>query len=170
MDDQMLHTYWQQKVFTKLLGLQYIIVYRKGSENRVANALSRHPAPTDQLVAISTCTRSWWDTVNQGYNADPKALEMLQALMVKPDAIPNFIFCDGIQRFKGNVWIGNNVPLQHQILEVVHSSTMQGHLGFPVTYMKLQQLFAWQGMKASAQQFVQSCSICQQDKSNRSKY
>jgi hypothetical protein len=45
LSDQRLHTHWQQKVFTKLIGLQYKIVYRKGSTNRVVDALSWHPVP-----------------------------------------------------------------------------------------------------------------------------
>ena len=41
LNDQRLHTVWQQRVFTKLLGLQYRIVYKPGTNNRVENALSR---------------------------------------------------------------------------------------------------------------------------------
>jgi ABC-type sugar transport system permease subunit len=46
-----MHTPWQQKVFTKLIGLQYKILYRKGAENGAADALSRYPST--QLAAIS---------------------------------------------------------------------------------------------------------------------
>jgi hypothetical protein len=45
LSDQRLHTHWQQRVFSKLLGLQYHIVYRSGSSNSAADALSRHPSP-----------------------------------------------------------------------------------------------------------------------------
>jgi len=41
LNEQRLHTQWQQKIFTKLLGLQYKVVYKKGVENGVADALSR---------------------------------------------------------------------------------------------------------------------------------
>jgi hypothetical protein len=41
LNEQRLHTVWQHKVFTKLLGLQYRVVYKKGAENRVADALSK---------------------------------------------------------------------------------------------------------------------------------
>jgi hypothetical protein len=43
LNEQRLHTHWQQKVFTKLLGLNYRIIYRKGTENIAADALSRKP-------------------------------------------------------------------------------------------------------------------------------
>ena len=55
LNEQRLHTPWQQKVFTKLLGLQYRIVYKPGSTDRAADALSRRTT-TPQLMAISTCT------------------------------------------------------------------------------------------------------------------
>jgi hypothetical protein len=41
LNEQRLHTVWQHKVFTKLLGLQYKIIYKKGFENHVVDALSR---------------------------------------------------------------------------------------------------------------------------------
>jgi hypothetical protein len=59
--DQRLHTYWQQKMFTKLIGLQYKIVYKRGSDNRAVDALSRHPAPSAQLLAI------WLHKIQKGY-------------------------------------------------------------------------------------------------------
>jgi hypothetical protein len=40
LEDQRLTTNWQHKAFTKLLGLQYKLCYRKAVENRAADALS----------------------------------------------------------------------------------------------------------------------------------
>ena len=37
LNEQRLNTAWQQKVFTRLLGLQYRIVYKPGADNRVAD-------------------------------------------------------------------------------------------------------------------------------------
>jgi hypothetical protein len=97
-------------------------------------------------MAISTCTPVWLQSMQEGYQQDPKTQQMLTALLVKPDAIPHFT------------------------LEAVHSSTGGGHSGFPVTYRKMKQLFAWQGMKTITKAFVQSCTTCQQAKPIRTKY
>lgn len=53
LNEQRLHTAWQQKVFAKLLGLQYKIIYRKGSDGTAADALSRRPH-TESLLAVSS--------------------------------------------------------------------------------------------------------------------
>jgi hypothetical protein len=52
--DQWLHTPWQLKLYTKLVGIQYKIVYRPGCSNLATDALSRHPAPPVQLNATSS--------------------------------------------------------------------------------------------------------------------
>lgn len=55
LDDQRLTTVWQQKAFTKLLGLQYKICYRKGPENNAADALPRRQhLDTFSLQSITT--------------------------------------------------------------------------------------------------------------------
>ena len=41
VNEKILNTPRHQKVSTKLLGMQYKIIYKKGSENRDADALSR---------------------------------------------------------------------------------------------------------------------------------
>jgi hypothetical protein len=67
LSDQRLHMFWQQKVSTKLISLQYKISYREGADNRVVDALSRHHSPPIQLMAISTYTSLWLHSVQEGY-------------------------------------------------------------------------------------------------------
>lgn len=78
LTDQRLHTPWQHKVFSKLMGLQYRIVYKKGVDNRVADALSRRPHTEDQVFAISCCQPLWLVTTVDAYHQDPVTLEKLQ--------------------------------------------------------------------------------------------
>ena len=73
LNEQRLHTQWQQKVFTKLLGLQYKVVYKKGVKNGVADALSRRTHHLSQCAAVSQCTPQWISAVQQGYQYDEAA-------------------------------------------------------------------------------------------------
>jgi hypothetical protein len=60
LSEQQLNTHWQQKVFTKLLGLQYRIVYKKGADNRVADALSRKAVQSTSTCCVQRCLQSLW--------------------------------------------------------------------------------------------------------------
>jgi hypothetical protein len=72
LNEQRLHTMWQQKVYSKLASLQYRIIYKKGSEN-TADALSRYPHTQGQLFHVSHCTPIWIQEVVQGYEQDDLA-------------------------------------------------------------------------------------------------
>jgi transposase InsO family protein len=170
LNEQRMNTPWQQKVFTKLLGMQYKIVYKPGSDNRVADALSRRVHDTPAVLAISACSPQWCQDIIDGYLRDEEAKRLLAKLVVNGSSVPHFSLQDGIIKFKNKIWVGNNQSMHQAILEAIHSSAVGGHSGFPVTYHKLKQLFSWPGMRKFAKQFVASCSVCQQSKPERIKY
>ena len=171
LEDQRISTPWQQKVMVKLLGLRYRIVYRRGPDNRAADALSRCPQPAQgELAAVSTCLPVWLDEVQQGYRADPQAQKLLVQL-ADPTAVPSeFTLEEGILRLHGRVWVGRNEQLQRRILQALHDSAIGGHSGFNVTYQRVRNLFAWPGMKKHVREFVSACSICKQAKPERVRY
>lgn len=170
LNEHRLNTTWQQKVFSKLLGLQYKIIYKKGSDNSVADALSRRPHHSGNLLAMSASVPQWCEELVAGYQLDPHALDIMTKLSVAPDSVPNFTLTNGILRFKGKVWLGNNVQLQQKVLQALHESAIGGHSGIPVTIRRIKQLFAWGSLKKDVQAFVTSCPVCQQAKVERVKY
>lgn len=98
--DQRLHTPWQLKMYTKLVGLQYKVVYKLGSSNLAADALSRHPEPPSQVAAISYSSPTWLTEVADGYQADPFSKRLLQELSVAPQSHPPYTLQDGLLRYK----------------------------------------------------------------------
>lgn len=82
LSEQRLHTPWQQKVFTKLVGLQYRIVYCQGSDNRAADALSRMHSP--ECSAVSVAQPQWLQEVADSYASDDQAKELIAKLAVDP--------------------------------------------------------------------------------------
>lgn len=54
--------------YDKVVGLQYCLVYKKGVENRPADALLRKAGGhKDDLMAMSTCVLSWLTEVAERY-------------------------------------------------------------------------------------------------------
>jgi hypothetical protein len=147
LNEQRLHTVWKHKVFTKLLGLQYKVVYKKGTENRVADALSRRTHPELSLQLISSITPEWLLSVQASYDVDPHATDLIAKLSLKGDFVPNYTYKDGLLRYKSRIWIGQDPALQSQLIQALHNSAVGGHSGSPMTYRRLKHIFTWKGMK-----------------------
>jgi hypothetical protein len=161
LSEQKLNTPWQQRVFSKLLGLQYKVVYKKGVENGAADALSRMPLVEFALFSLSTAVPQWLLQVADSYVQDVKAQALLAALATNQSDSTHYTLHSGIIRYKGRVWVGNDPCIHKNIMSTLHDSPLGGHSGFPVTYRKIKQIFAWAGMKSVVKEFVANCSMCQ---------
>lgn len=111
LNDQRLHTVWQQKVFTKLLGLHYQIVYKKGADNSAANSLSRRAHPKHSCCAMSVVTPEWCQDIIAGYHQDKQSTTLLEKLVTNGSVVPHFTLDKGLIRYKNRIWVGNNRPL-----------------------------------------------------------
>ena len=112
LTNQRLHTSWQQKLFSKLVGLQFRIVYKPGAANQVADALSRKSFHDSSCAAISVVAPTWIQEVVSGYAADPMSSEMIAKLIIDSAAVPGFSLRDGVLRQGTRIWIGDNKVLQ----------------------------------------------------------
>ena len=81
-------------------------------------------------------------------------------LAVSENSEPHFSMHQGLLWYKGRIWVGTDMILQHKIIEAFHSSPVGGHSGFPATYRRIKPLFAWTGLKSSVHQFVTACPTC----------
>jgi hypothetical protein len=84
LTDQRLHTDWQQKALTKMVGLQYKVVYKKGTLNGAADALSHKPVTASELMAMTTVKPLWLEQVEASYANDTHAQTLLQKLSLDP--------------------------------------------------------------------------------------
>ncbi|XP_019200240.1 PREDICTED: uncharacterized protein LOC109193863 [Ipomoea nil] len=99
--DQKITTSAQQKGLSKLLGLHYTIQYKKGSENCVADALSRREVNQEaELKAVLSIRPQWMEEVANSYEEDDWAQDKLTASLINPSNDPNIAIVEGLIRCK----------------------------------------------------------------------
>jgi hypothetical protein len=112
-------------------------VYKKGTENRVADALSRRSQQIAYLHSIFVVQPQWLLAVQNSYSTNLVAKELLTKLALAHGSVPHFTLLNGILRYKSKVWIGQDPSLHSQLISAMHNTTLGGHSGVPVTYSRL---------------------------------
>uniref|UniRef100_A0A0A9BSM5 Integrase catalytic domain-containing protein n=1 Tax=Arundo donax TaxID=35708 RepID=A0A0A9BSM5_ARUDO len=155
----------QCKAMTRLVGLQFKILYRKGKENSAADALSR----VGHLMAIQTVSEAqplWIQEVLNSYNTDPGTRQLAQLVIKSPDE-HGYSLHQGVIRHGDQIWIGENSALRTKLIAALHDSVVGGHSGAQATYQRVKRSFHWRGLKQDVEEFVKQCGVCQQAKHER---
>lgn len=161
--DQKLTEGVQHKLMMKLLEFNFTIQYKKGAENRVADALSRL---LPKCMAISAPVPTWTEELVESYLADPASKILQEKLLLHKDhTLDDYTITSGIIRFKGKLFVGKVPELRHKLLTALHSSPVGGHSGVRATYHRVKGIFYWPGLKADVESFIASCPTCQRAKS-----
>uniref|UniRef100_A0A8R7Q5N4 Reverse transcriptase domain-containing protein n=1 Tax=Triticum urartu TaxID=4572 RepID=A0A8R7Q5N4_TRIUA len=153
----------QHKLLIKLMGYNFTVEYKKGKENRVADALSRVKYALNALGS-STAIPSWISEVVNSYKGDTKCSDLIAKLAIDPTGQPPYTLTSGVLGYKGKIMIGNNSELENSLLTSFHKFELGGHSRERATYHRLKILFTWPGMRKAVQTFVQQCLVCQLNK------
>lgn len=147
------------KWVSKLLGLHYEIVYKKGFENQAADALSRKRPGETKINVISHIIPQWISDVQESYTKDLKAQEKIAAKLLDQTTNPDYSYINGILRYKGRLYIGDEVAIKQLIIKHIHDLAIGGHSGMQGSYKRAKSVFYWNGMKNDVFVYVQACDI-----------
>jgi hypothetical protein len=75
---------------TKLFGYYHEIIYKKGKENVMADALSRKYEDKGSLFSLSFIVPEWFQAMRQEWIQDPKSSHLIQQLQKKALAPPGY--------------------------------------------------------------------------------
>ena len=153
----------QRKAMARLMGLKFKVIYMQGKENVVADALSR----VGHLMALQSVSLSqpvWLQEVSNSYLIDAVAQQLLAQLAVHSPDSDGYTLHNGLIRYNGKIWVGNNSALQTKIIASLHASPIGGHSGIQATYYRVKNHFFWKGLKQDVENFVKQCDVCQHAK------
>jgi hypothetical protein len=105
------------------------MVYKKGSDNKAADDLSRksfHDAVDKghgaYCNALSSVQPKWLDDVVASYDKDPVAKVIITTLVLDSSSYPNYTWQKGVLRYKFRIWIGSDKEMQSRLIQACHSS------------------------------------------------
>ena len=160
--DQQSHTPAQQQWILKMMGYDYDVCYRKGSSNKVADALSRKPM--EALHMVTVLHTDLLAKIQHSWEHDANVSRVIQQLQQPSNKPSKFTWEANQLRRKGKLVVGMDLALRQELLEFFHSSVQEGHSGVQQTMARICAVVYWKGLKKHVRQFVRECNICQQCK------
>nr|CAJ00278.1 hypothetical protein [Lotus japonicus] len=158
--EQRLSTPAQYRWVTKLMGLSYVIQYKRGKENVVADALSRASHGELFQLSVSSVSSELWGLLTQAYAADEALQQLISQVLAQPQLHAHYSVVDGFLFRKHRLMIPNNSQVRTLILEWLHSSHQGGHSGIRATVVRIKSLFFWKGLSKDVADFIQKCETC----------
>lgn len=138
------------------MGYDFVIEYKRGSENLVVDALSRREEK-GELVAISQPVPRWLELIREEVQTQPQ-LQRLAKLCQEGEAVGPWQFREGILFFKEKIFLREESLLIATIINEIHSST---HEGYHKTLQRVCSIFYWKGMRQQVKEFIKECDTCQ---------
>lgn len=158
--DQRVTTFPQQHWLSKLLGFDFVVEYRAGRENIVADALSRQTEDAGTLAAISMPQLQLFEDI-RALVADSADLQELIRKIQQGESSNQWSVSNGLVYYKNRVYIPSSSSIANSILAALHN---QAHEGYQKTLKRIATDFYWKGMKIDIQNFVRACNVCQRHK------
>ncbi|KAM2483558.1 hypothetical protein ACFX1W_041177 [Malus domestica] len=138
------HTQFQQKWISKLLGFDYEIQYKQGTENQVVDALSWLHSEA-QLCAISYPYMGLLDDLRIHLEQEPWVISKLKDPSIAQGAVDtsssNYHYDNGCFKHKGQIVLSPTTNWRDKIFHEHHSTLMAGHSGFLKTYKRISHSF-----------------------------
>ena len=148
---------WIERLMPFALRYEYI----KGTENVVADALSRHPrAHLNMATVISAQLAGLLQRMAMASEQDEAYAELKQK--TERGEVPGYRLCRGlVQATEGEIVVPRDDAIRTLLLAEAHDSRMGGHFGGARTLEKMRRLWTWRGMAKDVTDYVRSCPKCQ---------
>ncbi|GKC80683.1 putative mitochondrial protein [Tanacetum coccineum] len=169
--NQKLTTPFQFKWLPKLIRYDYEIIYKKGSKNVVADALSRMDSSGEFLqISIFSISSSVWEKVNYSWKNNLDTQNLIKSLEHHSYKGNKYSWTGEILKRKGKVVVGNDPDLRKERVQHFHDEAIGGHSRAHLTMKKLGLLLYWKGLKKMVKQIIRDCDVCQRQKPDLSAY
>ena len=138
-----------------MLRYDFEILYKKGKQNVMADALSRkHEDIEGFLCVISLPQFDWVGEANTEWKQDHKTCQIIQQLQENPNALDKFMWKNDLLWYQDRLYLCKSSQLKHKILIELHTSPIGGHSGFSKPYERIKKKNFQESLKNDVKKFV----------------
>ncbi|GKA46857.1 putative mitochondrial protein [Tanacetum coccineum] len=163
--DQRITTPAQMKWLPKLIGFDYEIVYKKGTENVVVDALSRIHGQIEFLqMDVTALSSELYDKIQKGWNKDSQLKAKIEKLQSNSCTSKHYSWSNGQLLRKGKLVVSNDETLRNDLTQHFYNGPTGGHSGMQTTTKRMGSLLHWKKMRNHIKQYIRQCDTCQRFK------
>ena len=158
-----------QRWLTRIMGYDFDIEYKVGTENKVVDGLSR----IVQYAAVEVQARCFALTLPSSLQAQDiyeelDKSEKIQGLIAKvchgESVKKGYTVIQGRLYYKGRLVLPSDSVFIPLLLKEYHDSLLGGHSGILKTMKRIRAVFYWQNMRKHIQEYVTACEVYQTHK------
>ncbi|WVZ89950.1 hypothetical protein U9M48_036295 [Paspalum notatum var. saurae] len=162
--DQRLSTIPQHQWASKLIGFDFMVEFKPGHANVVADALSRRNADDEQHLGAYAAVSGPVFTMFEELRAELAQTPQLDLVRGHAEAgTEGWSTLDGLILKNKRVFVPAGSPLVSKIIEDAHTA---GHEGVQKTLHRVRATFHIPGDRGLVRQYVSSGRVCQQNKTD----
>ena len=152
-----------QNWMSKLMGYNFSIVYKQGSANKAADALSLK----NENIELSNLSVPWWvqwESIKGELEKDEFLVKLRADLLKDAGAHKGFEVHQELLFYKGRMVVPRKSELIPMLFQEFHASPTGGHNGEERTYQRMAAELFWVGMRKDISNMVKECETCQRSK------
>lgn len=109
------------------MGYDYVIQYRSGHHNQVADALSRQPKhEPSQCMILSVPSLTFLEELRHQLEDHPEYRRRRQEIMEAPTNHPTFSVSMDLVLTEGHIWLPRGIPIASTLLKEYHTTPVGG--------------------------------------------
>jgi hypothetical protein len=141
----------------------FVLKHKAGSENRVANALSRRA----HVLTSLTVKVTGFEELKHCYPNDPDFGLIQAAIFNGPSPNrPHYTVQDGYLFFKNRLCLPKT-SIHEFVIQELHEGGLAGHFGHEKTISLVEDRFFWPSLKRDVAMVIQRCRVCHLAKGQR---
>lgn len=149
----------QERWLEFLSKFNYRIVYKKRTDNKKADILSKRPDLRVSAITSTIQSTESLDSLKNSYEEDEEVNDIINNIKAGKNKDSKFNLFNDYLYYKDKLY--ETEPYRDKILDRFHSHPAAGHFGYHKTFDLITRYFYWPNLREDIKSFIDNCPTCE---------